>query len=96
MPKSGKADQWCPCGSNLRPHVAISFAARSLHVAPRVKAQETTIYCCPRCVIGFEKTIDQQAPWARAMNPIMRDRFLSAIAASCVAVWDEIERLLPK
>src|SRR5260370_35237615 len=90
MPKSGKVAQWCACGSDRRPHIAISFAARSLHVNPRVQAAAQTIYVCEICVKQFQSAIDRQSYFFRAINPRIRDRFLGSMAGSLLAVWDEI------
>lgn len=95
MPKSGLAQQWCVCGSNLRPHIALYFAARSLHVSPRVRVAETTVYVCSRCVAQFEKAMEQQGYFFRSVNPTMRDRILGAIAGSIVTVWENIRELVP-
>lgn len=95
MPKSGKAVQWCPCGSNIRPHIAIYLAARSLHVAPRVRAEEQTIYVCERCVNQFNRAMEEQAYFFRSVNPKIRDRILGAFAGSVIAVWENIRELVP-
>jgi hypothetical protein len=96
MPKSGFAAQWCPCGSNLRPHIALSIAARSLHVTPRMFSENITIYCCEVCVQKFNRAIDNQSYFFRAVHERLRDAILSAIAGSVVAVWEDISKKLPK
>lgn len=96
MPKSGFATQFCPCGSGLRPHVAISFAARSLHVNPRVKAQEQTIYVCEKCVAQFERVLDAQQNFFRVVNPSIRSAILGAIALSIFTIWNEIKGRVPQ
>jgi hypothetical protein len=92
MPKSGKEKQVCPCGSFARPHIALSVAARSLHVTERVVTGLQTIYICPHCVIEF-------AAWTRGhanLNEATRDRILKLAAGSIAAIWEEIGGLVPQ
>jgi hypothetical protein len=76
MPKSGIEKQKCACGSEIRPRVAITIAGSSLHHAPRVKTQATTIYICDRCV---------ERP-----RPGTRGKILEAIVGSAIAITEEI------
>jgi hypothetical protein len=96
LPKSGKALQWCPCGSNIRPHIAISFAARSLHVVPRESTEDTTVYVCELCVQQFAKAIERQSVFYRTVNPRIRDRFLGTIGLSVITLWNKIAEAVPK
>jgi hypothetical protein len=95
MPKSGLAAQWCPCGSNLRPHIALNITARSLHITPRVSAENSTIYVCEICVQKFERAIDQQAHFFRTIHHALRDRILGTIAGAVAAIWEDIAGKLP-
>jgi hypothetical protein len=95
MPKSGIAVQWCPCGSNLRPHLALSIRSQSLHVNPPVRCGQQTLYVCPKCAEKFDRAITDQLNFFRAVHPRTRDRILSAAATSLLAVWEEISHLVP-
>lgn len=52
MPRSGYYQQRCPC-KNKKDHaakVAVSIAASSLGVVPRVKSKTITVYLCAGCI----------------------------------------------
>jgi hypothetical protein len=96
MPKSGRAEQYCPCGSDRRPHVAISFAARSLHIPEREKTAETTIYICPLCVEKFDQALNRQVIFSRSLHMRTRDRILSAVGYSVLSLWAVIADKVPQ
>lgn len=96
MPKSGKATQWCPCGSNLRPHIAVSIGARSLHVNPRRYVDHITVYVCEKCVSEFNRAMVAETNFSRTVNVRMRDRILGIFAGVSVPLWEEIAALVPK
>lgn len=96
MPKSGIAQQWCPCGSNLRPYLALAITARSLHIVPRENSAPITLYICENCVSKFDAAISQQQHFFRAVHSRVRDRILGAVAGTLLTVWEEISARVPK
>ena len=90
MPKSGKVKQVCPCGAGIRPHIAISLSARSLHVAERISTGAETIYICPSCAKQFKATLAGHRNFA-ILDSGTRDRILGIAAESIVAIWEEIQ-----
>jgi hypothetical protein len=95
MPKSGIAQQWCPCGSNLRPHLALAIRCQSLHVNPPVRCGQATVYICPACAEKFDRAITEQQNFFRVVNARTRDRILGVAASSLVGVWEAIESDVP-
>jgi len=95
VPKSGKVAQWCPCGSNLRPHIALSIKARSLHVVPREDAENITIYVCEICVKQFQDAITHRRVFSDAIGAAIRDKILGAVAASLDVMWEAIAERVP-
>lgn len=94
MPKSGLAQQWCPCGSNLRPHLALAVRVSSLHVRTRVGCQQT-VYVCESCIQKFNSAMERQQPFSRTLNAPMRDRLLGVIGGALLGVWEEIQNQVP-
>jgi hypothetical protein len=96
MPKSGIAQQWCPCGSNIQPHIAVAITARSLHVVPRQNSAPITLYICEKCVRKFDSAISDQQQFFRFVHSRVRDRILGAVAGTLLTVWEEIAARVPK
>lgn len=100
MPKSGIAAQVCPCGSGVRPHVALSIQARSLHVSERVVSSLETVYVCSSCTVQLAQRLKSGSSFIADGGRIggggTRDRILQISAGSVCAVWEEIADLVPE